>query len=230
MGKFAVQGGYVIKSARDVLKDQYVIVDDSKITEITPDLPQGITEVLGGPYDIVMPGLINTHTHAAMTLFRGMADDMPLMTWLQEHIFPAEAKYVNKEFVYIGSLLAAWEMTRSGTTSFCDGYFYEDEVGRAAKEIGIRAWIGEGILQFSTPSLSDPNRTIEHARNFIERWLDEEMVRPSVFPHAIYTCTTKLLKEAYALTKEHDLIYQIHLSETAAEVEQIRQDLQYDPG
>jgi 5-methylthioadenosine/S-adenosylhomocysteine deaminase len=229
MGKFAVQGGYVIKTAQDVLKDQYVIVDDSKITEITPDLPLGITEVVGGPYDIVMPGLINTHTHAAMTLFRGMADDMPLMTWLQEHIFPAEAKYVNKEFVYIGSLLAAWEMTRSGTTSFCDGYFYEDEVGKAAKEIGIRAWIGEGILQFSTPSLSDPNRTIEHARNFIERWLDEEMVRPSVFPHAIYTCTTKLLKEAYALTKEHDLIYQIHLSETAAEVEQIKQTYNMTP-
>ncbi len=92
MGKFAVQGGYVIKTARDVLKDQYVIVDDSKITEITPDLPQGITEVLGGPDDIVMPGLINTHTHAPMTLFRGIADDMPLMTWLQDHIFPAEAK------------------------------------------------------------------------------------------------------------------------------------------
>lgn len=229
MGKFAVQGGYVIKTARDVLKDQYVIVDDSKITEITPDLPQGITEVLGGPDDIVMPGLINTHTHAPMTLFRGIADDMPLMTWLQDHIFPAEAKHVNKEFVYIGSLLAAWEMTRSGTTAFCDGYFFEDEVGRAAKEIGIRAWIGEGILQFSTPSLSDPKRTIEHARNFILRWLDEEMVRPSVFPHAIYTCTPALLKEAYELTKEYDLIYQIHLSETAAEVEQIRQGYNMTP-
>jgi 5-methylthioadenosine/S-adenosylhomocysteine deaminase len=223
MGKLAVQGAYVVKSAHDVLKDHYVIVDGAHISEITPSLPGDVTEVLGGPDDIVMPGFINTHTHAPMTLFRGMADDLPLMAWLHEHIFPAEARHVNREFVYIGSLLAAWEMTRSGTTSFCDGYFYEDEVGRAAKEVGIRAWIGEGILQFPSPSLADPGRTIEHARRFINRWLDDDMVRPSVFPHATYTCTGQLLKEAFELACEYDLVYQIPLSETASEVDQIRQ-------
>jgi len=222
MGRLAVQGGYVIKSACDVLRDHYVIVEDTKISDVTPDLPKGVTEVLGGTHDIVIPGLINTHTHAPMTLFRGMADDLPLMTWLREYIFPAEAKHVSREFVYIGSLLAAWEMTRSGTTSFCDGYFYEDEVGKAAKEVGIRAWIGEGILQFPTPSLSDPARTIEHARSFIERWLDDALIRPSVFPHAAYTCTTQILKDAFNLAEEYDVLYQIHLSETAGEVEQIR--------
>ncbi|HVN72050.1 MAG TPA: amidohydrolase [Desulfomonilia bacterium] len=229
MGKLAVQGGYVIKSACDVLKDHYVIVEGSKISDIKPDLPEGITEVLGGPHDIVMPGLINTHTHAPMTLFRGMADDLPLMTWLREYILPAEAKHVNREFVYIGSLLAAWEMTRSGTTSFCDGYFYEDEVGKAAKEAGIRAWIGEGILQFPTPSLSDPTRIIEHERSFIERWLDDTLIRPSVFPHAAYTCTTQILKDAFKLAEEYDVLYQIHLSETADEVEQIRQSHNMSP-
>ncbi len=221
MNRFAIQGGYVVRSANDVLKDQYVIVEGPVIKDITPVLPEGITEILGGPYDIVMPGLINAHTHAPMTLFRGMADDLPLMAWLNDHIFPAEAKFVDREFVYIGSLLAAWEMTRSGTTAFCDGYFFEDEVGRAATEVGIRAWIGEGILQFPTPSLREPDRTIEHNREFIERWIGHRLVRPTVFPHGTYTCTPELLKAAYRLAEEYDLIFQIHLSETVGEVEQV---------
>ncbi|MCU0577127.1 MAG: amidohydrolase [Desulfobacterota bacterium] len=229
MSRFAIQGGHVIQSACDVLRDHYVIVENATISAVTRELPAGITEVLGGPHDIVIPGLINTHTHAPMTLFRGMADDLPLMTWLQDYIFPAEAKHVNREFVYIGSLLAAWEMTRSGTTAFCDGYFYEDEVGRAAREIGIRAWIGEGILQFPTPSLSDPSRTIEHNRSFIERWKADPLVKPTVFPHATYTCTAQILKEAYALAEEYDLLFQIHLSETASEVEQVRKSHNMSP-
>ncbi|HWR67580.1 MAG TPA: amidohydrolase, partial [Desulfomonilia bacterium] len=121
------------------------------------------------------------------------------------------------------------EMTRSGTTAFCDGYFYEDEVGRAAREIGIRAWIGEGILQFPTPSLSDPSRTIEHNRSFIERWKADPLVKPTVFPHATYTCTAQILKEAYALAEEYDLLFQIHLSETASEVEQVRKSHNMSP-
>ncbi|HPC48131.1 MAG TPA: amidohydrolase family protein, partial [Deltaproteobacteria bacterium] len=222
MPRFAVQGGYVIRSAGVVSTDSYVIVDGGSIVDVTNELPPDITEVLGGPHDIVIPGLVNTHTHAAMTLFRGIADDLPLMTWLKDHIFPAEARYVDREFVYVGSLLAAWEMMRTGTTAFCDGYFFEDEVGRAAREAGIRAWIGEGILRYPTPSLSDPGRAIAHSREFIERWKDDPLVRPTVFPHAVYTCTAELLAQAYALAEEYDLIYQIHLSETASEVDQVR--------
>lgn len=229
MSRFAIQGGYVIKAPHDVLKDQYVIVEDSLIKDVSPDLPVDITEVLGGPHDIVMPGLINTHTHAPMTLFRGMADDLPLMTWLKDYIFPAEARFVDKEFVYIGSLLAAWEMTRSGTTAFCDGYFFEDEVGRAAQEVGIRAWIGEGILQFPTPSLAAPERTIDHTRSFVERWKDNTLVKPTVFPHATYTCTPEILEAAFGLAQEYDIIFQIHLSETRGEVEQVRKDHHLSP-
>ncbi len=229
MPRFAVQGGYVIRSAGVVSTDSYVIVDGGSIVDVTNELPPDITEVLGGPYDIVIPGLVNTHTHAAMTLFRGIADDLPLMTWLKDHIFPAEARYVDREFVYVGSLLAAWEMTRTGTTAFCDGYFFEDEVGRAAREAGIRAWIGEGILRYPTPSLSDPGRAIAHSREFIERWKDDPLVRPTVFPHAVYTCTAELLAQAYALAEEYDLIYQIHLSETASEVDQVRRETGMSP-
>ncbi len=229
MKRIAVQGGYVIKTCRDVLRDQYVIVEGSTIKEITPVLPVDIDEVLGGPFDIVMPGLINTHTHASMTLFRGFADDLPLMSWLHDYIFPAEAKFVNREFVYLGTMLAAWEMTRSGTTAFCDGYFYEDQVGKAAREVGIRAWLGEGILQFPSPSLSDPSRTIEHSRRFITRWLDDELARPTVFPHAVYTCSPELLVQAYGLAEEFDLVFQIHLSETEAEVRQIVEQYKMTP-
>ncbi|MBN2298163.1 MAG: amidohydrolase [Deltaproteobacteria bacterium] len=229
MNRFAVAGGYIIKSAGDVVRDKYIIVEDSVIKDIRDDLPEDIDTVIGGPYDIVMPGLINTHTHASMTLFRGMADDLPLMTWLKDYIFPAEAKFVDKEFVYIGSMLAAWEMTRSGTTAFCDGYFFEDQVGRAAGEIGIRAWLGEGILEFPSPSLTDPSRTIEHSREFISRWIDNDLVKPTVFPHAVYTCPPDLLKKAYELAEEFDLVFQIHLSETHSEIEQVRQRYNMTP-
>ena len=229
MNRFAVTGGYIIKSALDVARDKYIIIEDSVIKEIREDLPEDINEVIGGPYDIVMPGLINTHTHASMTLFRGMADDLPLMTWLKDYIFPAEAKFVDEEFVYIGTLLAAWEMTRSGTTAFCDGYFFEDQVGRAAQEIGIRAWLGEGILEFPSPSLKDPSRTIEHSREFISRWMDNDLVRPTVFPHAVYTCPPDLLKRAFELAEEFDLVFQIHLSETLSEIEEVRQRYNMTP-
>jgi 5-methylthioadenosine/S-adenosylhomocysteine deaminase len=229
MKSFAVRGGYVVRGPKDVVLDQYVVVEGATIREITPRLPEGITEVLGGPDDIVMPGLVNTHTHAAMTLFRGYADDLPLMTWLQDYIFPAEARFVDREFVYLGTLLAAWEMTRSGTTGFCDGYFFEDQVGKAAREVGIRAWLGEGILQFPSPSLQDPARTIEHSRRFISRWLDDPLVRPTVFPHAVYTCSPELLEQAYALAEEFDLVFQIHLSETSPEVQQAREKFGMTP-
>jgi 5-methylthioadenosine/S-adenosylhomocysteine deaminase len=229
MKGFAVQGRYVIKNAREILRDHYVIVEGTRIKAITPTLPEGMTEVLGGAYDIVMPGLINTHTHATMTLFRGFADDLPLMTWLNDYIFPAEAKFVDPEFVYLGTKLAAWEMTRSGTTAFCDGYFYEDEVGKVAHEVGIRAWLGEGILQFPSPSLADPGKTIAHSRRFISRWLNDDLCRPTVFPHGVYTCTPELLTQAYALAEEFDLIYQIHVSESAAEVRQVREQYGMTP-
>lgn len=229
MSKFAVQGAWIIKSPHEVEEHAFVIVEGSTIAGIVPELPDDVEFVLGSPHDIVMPGFINTHTHAAMTMFRGLADDLPLMTWLNDHIFPAEARYVNEDFVYLGSLLAAWEMVRSGTTSFCDGYFFEDQVGEAAREVGIRAWIGEGILQYPTPSNPNPARTIDHTREFIARWEDDPLVRPTVFPHAVYTCTPELLRESAELAREKGLVFQIHLSETRGEVDRIREEYHLSP-
>ena len=229
MKRIGVRGRYIIKKPDEVIEDSYVIVEGSTISGITEDLPGDIEEVIGDPHDIVMPGLINTHTHAAMTLFRGIADDLPLMTWLKEHIFPMETRFVDKEFVYMGSLLAAWEMIRTGTTGFCDGYFFEDQVARAAKDAGIRAWVGEGILDFPTPSIPDPDEAILKTREFIERWIDDPLVTPTVFPHAVYTCSPERLKRAYSLAEDYDLVFQIHLSETASEVDQVKSKYKMSP-
>ena len=229
MKRIGVRGRYIIKKPDEVIEDSYVIVEGSTISGITQDLPDDIEDVIGDPHDIVMPGLINTHTHAAMTLFRGIADDLPLMTWLKEHIFPMETRFVDKEFVYMGSLLAAWEMIRTGTTGFCDGYFFEDQVARAAKDAGIRAWVGEGILDFPTPSIPDPDEAILKTREFIERWTDDPLVTPTVFPHAVYTCSPERLKRAYSLAEDYDLVFQIHLSETASEVDQVKSKYKMSP-
>jgi len=229
MKRIGVRGRYIIKKPDEVIEDSYVIVEGSTISGITQDLPDDIEDVIGDPHDIVMPGLINTHTHAAMTLFRGIADDLPLITWLKEHIFPMETRFVDKEFVYMGSLLAAWEMIRTGTTGFCDGYFFEDQVARAAKDACIRAWVGEGILDFPTPSIPDPDEAILKTREFIERWIDDPLVTPTVFPHAVYTCSPERLKRAYSLAEDYDLVFQIHLSETASEVDQVKSKYKMSP-
>ena len=228
MNSFAVQGGYIIKSARDVVQDGYVIVEGALIRDITTERPPGM-EIIGHPHDIVMPGLINLHTHAPMTLFRGLADDLPLMQWLEDHIFPAEKNFVNAEFAYLGTLLAALEMLRSGTTSFCDGYFFEDHVGRAAREAGLRAWIAEGFVGFPTPSIPDPARALDYVRDFINRWKDDELVHPTIFSHGVYTCEPDFLAAAYNLAEEYDILYQIHVCETLHEVRQVREKFHMSP-
>lgn len=171
---------------------------------------------------MVLPGLINTHTHAAMSCFRGLGDDLPLQRWLQEVIFPAEAKHVNPEFVYWGTLLAAAEMLQNGITTFCDGYFYEESAALAVKEAGARAILGQGILDFPSPDLPEPSHSRKHAEEFLQSFpRDETRLRPSLFCHAPYTCGPETLQWVKAMCREHQMIFQLHLSETAAEVEQI---------
>ena len=228
MNSFAVQGGYIIKSAHDVMQDGYVIVEGTRIQDITDVKPLDM-EIIGHAHDIVMPGLINLHTHAPMTLFRGLADDLPLMQWLEDYIFPSEKKFVNEEFAYLGSLLAALEMLHSGTTAFCDGYFFEDQVGRAAREAGLRTWIAEGFVGFPTPSIADPARALEYVRDFIKRWRDDELIKPTIFSHGVYTCEPDFLAAAYDLAEEYDILYQIHLCETMHEVRQVREKYHMSP-
>jgi len=194
------------------------IRDESKIDHI-----QGShAEIINAKDAIVMPGLINSHTHAAMTLFRGLADDLPLKQWLFEKIFPAEAKFLNTDSVYWGSLLGCLEMIASGTTCFIDGYFFQDETVRAAHDSGLRALIAQGVIDFPAPGVEDPEKNLKVAKEFIERWLGfSDLIMPGIFCHSPLTCSEQTLKDAWEISQQFDLPLQIHLSETSEEMNEI---------
>src|SRR6185503_7013933 len=135
---------------------------------------------------IVLPGLVNAHTHAPMVLFRGIADDLKLMDWLQKYIFPAEAKNVTAEFVKAGTRLAALEMIRSGTTTFVDMYYFEDQVAEAAREAGLRTVAGETIIEFPAPDNKTVADALAYADRFLKRWAGDPLVVPAVAPHSTY--------------------------------------------
>jgi len=173
---------------------------------------------------LAMPGLVNTHTHASMVYFRGLADDLPLKEWLEKHIWPAEAKFVNPDFVREAVKLAATEMVKSGTTVFCDMYFAEDSAARSIKEIGMRAVLGEGLLDSPTPISKNSREGLKKSEKFIKDWLDDDLIVPAVAPHALYTCSAELLKSAKELADKYDVLLHVHLAEENWEVEKIRAD------
>jgi len=168
---------------------------------------------------LIMPGLVNTHTHLAMSCFRGFADDLPLMTWLHEHIFPVEAKHVSPEMVYAGSLLAMAEMILSGTTTFCDGYFFVDSVARAARDAGMRAVVSQGFIDFPTPDTPDPSRQLETVERLLAAWGNASpLIQPALFCHSPYTCSPETLVRIKEAARREDLLYILHLSETREEI------------
>jgi 5-methylthioadenosine/S-adenosylhomocysteine deaminase len=170
---------------------------------------------------VVMPGLINAHTHAAMTLFRGLADDLPLMDWLQQHIFPAEQK-LTEDWVYWGTLLACAEMIMSGTTTFCDMYLFEHKVAEAAKTAGMRALVGEVLYDFPSPHYGPIENGLRFSESLIQRWRGDPLIRIAVEPHALYTCSPDLLQRCHNLASRYEVPLVIHLSENEAEVAEVR--------
>lgn len=204
-------------------------ISGDRIAMVAPDadgtqLPQARSsiDVKGG---IVMPGLVNAHTHLPMALFRGLADDLSLESWLNDHIFPAEFQHIRPETVRPATRLAAAELLLSGTTTCCDGYFHEDAVADAVYGTGLRAVLGQGVVDFPAPGVSDPARNVEAARQFVEKWESiDPMVTPAVFCHAPYTCSKKTLTAAKALTRDRGVLFQIHVSETRTEVETCRRE------
>jgi 5-methylthioadenosine/S-adenosylhomocysteine deaminase len=178
-------------------------------------------ELLDARNCLVMPGLINLHTHAAMTCFRGLADDLPLETWLQKHVFPAETRHIDEDNVYWGTLLAVAEMIKSGTTTCCDGYFCEDGAARAAVAGGIRAICAQGVIDFPAPGVPDPTKNLETAEEFVRRWRERSpRLTPSIFCHSPYTCSAETLRQGKALCLEYRVPFQIHVAETRGEVEE----------
>lgn len=177
---------------------------------------------------LIMPGFINAHTHIAMTLFRGLADDIPLMEWLNEHIFPAERK-LTEEAVYWGSLLGCAEMILSGTTTFCDMYLFSGQVAAAAKRAGMRAIVGEVLYDFPSPSYGNLENGFRYTEELINRWKGDPLIDVAVEPHALFTCSPDLLKRAKDLAEKHSTPLIIHLSETEAEVKEIEKRYQCTP-
>lgn len=205
-----------------------VAITGNSITAVGPvdEILQQFTanEVISCRGQVVMPGLINGHTHVPMTLLRGLADDLRLDVWLMGYMMPVEREFVSPEFVRLGTRLACAEMIRSGITTFCDMYYFEEDVALATAECGMRAVCGESILKFPTPDAPSYEEALTYVRNFIERWKNHELIVPAVAPHAPYTCTEEILRASAALAVEYDVPLVIHLAETAQEVENIRRE------
>ena len=179
---------------------------------------------------LIMPGLVNTHTHLPMTLFRGLADDLPLDIWLNKHIFPAEGAHINPDNVRWGTLLACAEMLLSGTTTCCDGYFLEDQVAKAIRTSGMRAVLAQGVIDFPAPGVPDPMENIKISQTFCAKWHNPtSLITPSAFCHSAYTCSAETLKKAKAHCVENGLLFQIHAAETQNEWQQIQDEHQSTP-
>ncbi len=208
-------------SSATVVDNQWLLCRDKRIhsfgpmTDI-PDTPEVI--LIDGTDKLLMPGLINAHNHCAMTLFRGLADDLELGEWLNEHIFPAEARHVNPEMVYECSKLAAAEMLLSGTTCVADGYFHETHTAQALCDAGMRAVPCQGIIDFPAPGVPDPAENIAAAEIFLQEWQGkDERINPGIFAHSPYTCSPETLTKAKQLAANYSVPFCIHAAETRQE-------------
>ena len=171
---------------------------------------------------IVMPGLINTHAHAAMSLFRGIADDLALEEWLHKYIFPAEAKNVTEDFVTWGTRLSLLEMIQGGTTTYADMYYFEDAVARATKEAGMRGVLSETIIDFPAPDNKTPADAFAYTQRYIDKWKNDPLIVPAVGPHSMYTLSEKTLQDSAALARKNHVPILIHVAEAPFEIEQSR--------
>jgi 5-methylthioadenosine/S-adenosylhomocysteine deaminase len=167
--------------------------------------------------DIILPGLVNAHTHAAMTCFRGLADDLPLEIWLNEHIFPAE-RHICRDLVYWGTKLAVAEMLLSGTTTFCDMYLFADAVAQASREAGMRAVVGEVLYDFPSTNYGSPENGLKFTETLLQTWKDDPLIEVAVQPHAVYTCSPALLSRCGELAARYEARLILHLAETHQEV------------
>src|SRR5215204_417132 len=171
---------------------------------------------------VVMPGLVNAHTHVPMTLLRGLADDLRLDVWLMGYMMPVERAFVSPDFVRLGTRLGCAEMIRSGVTCFADMYYFEDAIAEATAAAGMRALCAQTVLRFPTPAASSYEESLALARDYIQRWHGHALIVPGPAPHAPYTCTPEILRACAELAVEFDVPLHIHLAETALEVEESR--------
>jgi len=212
-GAIAVRGDSIVAvGARDELETKYA--------------PARVINARG---TIVMPGLINGHTHAAMSLFRGIAEDLSLDDWLHAYIFPAEARNVTEDFTAWGTCLAILEMLRGGTTTYADMYYFEDAVARVTKEAGMRGVLGETIIDFPAPDNKTLPQAFAYTQKFLDHWKGDPLIVAAVAPHSMYTCSEKTLQDAAALARRNGAPILIHIAEAPVELEQSRNKFALTP-
>ena len=218
-----VAGGTVVTvdGTGRVLSPGAVAIDGRDIVDV--DTPEAIRsrfearESVDATGQVVLPGLINTHTHAPMVLYRGLADDLALMDWLNNYIFPAEAKTVSPEFVRAGARLAALEMIQSGTTTYADMYYFEEEIAKVTKEAGLRGVLGQTIIQFPVADAKTPAEGLARAEAYIRQYAGDDLIVPAIAPHSMYTLDRATLVAVRALADRMHAPVLIHLAETAGE-------------
>jgi 5-methylthioadenosine/S-adenosylhomocysteine deaminase len=220
-----IRGGTVVTmdAQERVLAEGAVAIRGDRIVSILEagaPLPPA-RETLEATGQIVIPGLVNAHGHAAMTLLRGIADDLKLLEWLQNYIFPAEAKNVSPDFVYWGTLLGCVEMARSGTTTYVDMYMFEEDAARATERAGIRGVLGQSVIGFPVPDYRTPEEALAGTRVFLERYRNHPLIIPSVAPHALYTTPLDIVVRARDLAREYGVPLQIHAVEPPEENDQM---------
>ena len=212
---------YTAGNNNEIIEDGYILIDDEIIKEIdekenlTSKKKKSVDQIIDASEMIALPGFINTHTHAAMTLLRGYADDLPLQTWLEDKIWPFESK-LRKDDIYWGTLFAIIEMIKSGTTTFTDMYFQMEQAGKAVKETGIRAVLSEGLIEDN-----DGIEGLNHSVDFAVNWNGqaEGRITTMLAPHSPYTCSTEYLQNIIIKSEENNLPINIHLAETKTEVD-----------
>ncbi|WP_294341809.1 amidohydrolase [uncultured Clostridium sp.] len=216
---------------RDIIDNGAVIIEDNKIIDVGDKSIKGkyinVDKVINGNNGILIPGMINCHTHASMVAFRSLADDYK--DRLKRYLFPLEQKLVDKELVYIGAKYAIAEMLLGGVTTFCDMYYFEDEVAKAAEELNIRGVLCETIINFPAPDSNKSFGGLEYSKSFIEKWKGNTLITPGIAPHAPYTNSDESLKEAYRLSKEHKVPLTMHVAEMDYEFEKYIKEYNMTP-
>ncbi|MBW2055001.1 MAG: amidohydrolase [Deltaproteobacteria bacterium] len=213
-----------LDSKNSIFETGFLCIRGDSISKIGTGTPTSFKaeKVIDARGGLILPGLVNCHTHAAMSLFRGLADDLPLMEWLNNYIFPAE-RNMDAEFVYTGTLLALAEMILSGTTTFCDMYLFEDQVARAARKAGVRCLVGEVLYDFPSPNYGPVEKGLEYTESLIQKWQTDPLVSIAVEPHSLFTCSPKLLTASNELALKYKVPLIIHVAETLTELSEIKE-------
>src|SRR5256714_5245547 len=223
-----ISGGTIVTmdGTRRLIENGAVAVREGRIAAVgqRAEVEAGFTarETIDASGKVIIPGLINGHTHVPMTLFRGLADDLDLQDWLTKYIFPAEAKNVTEAFVRAGTRLGLAEMIRGGTTTYCDMYYFEDAVADETKKAGVRGVLGETIIDFPVADNKTNAEMMAYSEKFIRKWTGDPLIVPAMAPHAPYTVSTEHLKAIRALSDKLNAAVVIHVAETKKERDDIK--------